>query len=155
MTNPNEADRRAAYTAGLRRLADIIDNHPEVPLPVDGSDPKYLRMSFHFLSEDDPRAAMAATRRALGVPMEKDDSVSNYFSLKGNLAGLYFTLTAFRKDVCERVVVATREVEVEEADPAAVAALPKVKRTEVIEDVEWRCTPLLAAGEHDKAVAGR
>lgn len=155
MTTLTEQEQRAAYTAGLRQLADILDAHPEVPLPYQGSDPEYSRMSFHFLSAENPRAEMAATRRALGVPMEKDGDRGEYFDLHGNLAGLYFTLTAFRKDVCERVVVATREVEVEEADPEAVAALPKVKRTVTIEDVEWRCSPILAAGEHDKAVAGR
>lgn len=149
MTNPTEQDTRAAYTAGLRRLAEIIDTHPELPLPYEGSSSDYGRMTFHFLSAEDPRAELAAARRALGVPLEKKASDDKYFDLRGSLAGLYFTMTAFRKDVCERVVLATREVEVEEPDPLAVAALPKVKRTVKVEDVEWRCTPLLAPGEQD------
>lgn len=148
MTNPTEQDARSAYTAGLRQLADILDAHPEVPLPYDGSSPDYGRITFMFLNADNPRAEMAAARRALGVRIEKSDrSDDKYFDLRGNLAGLYFSMSAFRNDVCERVVTGTREVEVEEADPAAVAALPKVKRTVQIEDVEWRCTPLLASAD--------
>ena len=146
----NNDNARSAYTAGLRQLADILDAHPEVPLPYQGQGPDYARISFHFLSAENPRAEMAATRRALGVPTDKDGDRGEYFDLHGNLAGLYFTLTAFRKDVCERVVVATRDVEIEEADPLAVAALPKVKRTVTVEDVEWRCTPILAADEQCK-----
>lgn len=139
---------RSAYTAGLRQLADILDNHPEVPLPYEGPSPDFGRFSFHFLSAENPRAEMAAARRALGVPLEKKvRSDDTYFDLKGNLSGLYFTMTAFRKDVCERVVLATREVEVTEPDPAAVAALPKVTKKVTIEDVEWRCTPILASDD--------
>jgi hypothetical protein len=156
MTNPTEQDARAAYTAGLRQLADILDAHPELPLPFEGSARSLLqRITFFYLSDKDPRAALATARRAFGVPMDKNDSIPNTFSLTGSLAGLHFSLTANRNDVCERVVTGTREVEVTEPDPDAVAALPKVTRTEVVEEVEWRCTPLLAAGEHDKAVAGR
>lgn len=155
MTNSTEQDRRAAYTAGLRQLADILDNHPEVPLPYEGSLRDAGRFSFHFLHlGEEARTEMASVRRALGVPLEKTISHDKYFDLKGNLHGLYFTLTAFRKDVCQRVVVATREVEVTEPDPKAVAALPTVTRKVEIEDVEWVCSPILAAGEHDKAVAG-
>jgi hypothetical protein len=58
--------------------------------------------------------------------------------------------------VCERVVVATREVEMEEPDPVAVAALPKVTRTVTVEDVEWKCAPLLtSADQSDGEVAAR
>ena len=128
MTNPTEQDRRAAYTAGLRQLADILDAHPEVPLPYEGTGKSLgKRISFYYLGDKDPRAALAAARRAFGVPMEKNDSIDSSFSLTGSLAGLHFALTAEREAVCERVVVGTREVEVE--------------------DVEWRCTPLLAADE--------
>lgn len=156
MTNPTEQDARSAYTAGLRQLANILDAHPEVPLPYEGSGRMLSqRISFMFYGSDDHRTAMAEARRALGVPVEKDDSVNGYFKLTGSLCGLYFELSTSRESVCERIVVGTREVETEEPDPAAVATLPKVKRTVTVEDVEWRCAPLLATDEHDKAVAGR
>ncbi|MEU0516613.1 hypothetical protein [Streptosporangium sp. NPDC006007] len=136
---------RAEYIKGLRALADILEAHPGLPLPYQGSSPHYARLTFSdFLISKDPRANMAAARRALGVPMEKGDH-GEYFDLTGTLHGLYFKLTAFRKDVCERVVTGTREVVIEEPGPASVAALPKVARVQVVEDVEWRCHPLLAS----------
>lgn len=142
--NPHAATR-AAYTAGLRALADILDAHPDLPLPWQGG--PYMAMTFHFLHAQDPRAELAAARRALGIPMGKEPDENGYFNMDGTLHGLHVKLVAFRKDVCERVVTGTREVEVEEPDPNAVAALPKVTRTEVIEDVEWVCHPILAGEE--------
>jgi len=147
------SDDRAEYVRGLRALADVLEQHPEVPLPYQGSSPFYGRLSFSdFLTSEDPRADMAAARRALGVSMEKVDR-GEYFDLHGNLHGLYFTLVAFRKDVCERVVTGTREVVVEEPDPVALAALPRVKRVEVVEDVEWQCHPILASEQAPEVVA--
>lgn len=144
MSQRNDTDQRAAYTAGLRALADVLDNHPEVPLPYEGTGASLgRRISFYYLSDENPRAALAAARRAFGVPMEKNDSMPDTFNLTGSLAGLHFTLTAYRNAVCERVVTGTREVEVTEPDPEALAALPKVKRTVKVEDVKWVCSPLL------------
>lgn len=145
-----ETGKRAEYIKGLRALADAMEQHPELPIPWQGG--QYMPMTFHFLHARDARAEMAAARRALGVPMDKKPREDGYFDLAGMLHGLHVTLNAYRKDVCERVVVATREVEIEEPDPQAVPALPKVKRTEVVEDVEWICGPILA-GEQDGPVA--
>ena len=140
------AAKRAAYTAGLRELADILDTNPELPLPFEGTGPGAYALSFNFLSTADPRTGMAGARRALGVTVAKNtpESDATYYRLDGKLHGLHFQLTAFRKDVCERVVIGTRKIEVEEPDPEAVAALPKVMRTLVVEDVKWKCHPILA-----------
>lgn len=147
--------KRSAYTAGLRALADILDAHPELPLPYEGSSPDLSqRMTFHFLSGDDPRGKMIAARRALGVPVDKN-ALDAYFNLHGQLHGLYFAITTFRNEVCERVVVGTREVEIEEPDPEVLAALPKVTRTVVVEDVEWECRPVLANEEPSTAAGAR
>jgi hypothetical protein len=50
-----------------------------------------------------------------------------------------------RNEVCEKVVTGTREVTKEVPDPEALAAVPKVTVTETVEDVEWRCHPILDA----------
>jgi hypothetical protein len=91
-------------------------------------------------------AEMAETVRTLGGEWEKraDDSSELFYLAREVAPSVFYTLVAWRAEVCTRVVTATREVEVEEPDPEAVAALPKVKRTETVEDVEWRCEPLLA-----------
>lgn len=137
---------RAEYVKGLRALADVLEDHPELPLPWQGG--QYMPMTLHFLTVDDPRAQMATARRALGIPMEKRPR-DGYFDLEGTLHGVHVQLTAYRHDVCERVVVGSYEIEVEEPDPAAVAALPKVVRTEIVEEVEWVCAPIIA-GEPER-----
>jgi hypothetical protein len=93
---------RAAYTAGLRMLADALEQHPELPLPYEG---RRAAMRFHFLSAADPRAAMAAAARALPCALAEqlvsygDAPSDNYLDLTGELAGLRVALTAYRDDV--------------------------------------------------------
>ncbi len=50
-----------------------------------------------------------------------------------------------REEVCERVVTGTREVTESVPDPEAMKEVPIVEVTKTVEDVEWRCRPLLAA----------
>lgn len=91
----------------------------------------------------DGAASLAAVARELGGKWDKDAS-TDLFKLSQQVAdGVVYKLIAWRERVCTPVVTSTREVEVEEPDPDAVAALPKVKRTETVEEVEWRCEPLL------------
>ena len=135
-------DPRAAYTAGLRALADLLDAHPDLPRPVNGD---LIPMTLGFYTPDARERMAAAVRLFPGTKMKRADD--DYFRIDIALHGLSVQLAALRHDVCERVVVGTTTVEVEEPDPDAVAALPKVTRTEVVEQVEWRCHPLLADAE--------
>lgn len=50
---------------------------------------------------------------------------------------------AARNEVCEKVTVATREVTEEVPDPDLVAKVPTVTRTRTVEDIEWRCHPIM------------
>ncbi len=50
-----------------------------------------------------------------------------------------------REEICERIVTGTREVTEEVPDPEYVANAPIVQVTKTVEDVEWRCHPILAA----------
>lgn len=58
-------------------------------------------------------------------------------------------VTAKHKNVCERVVVATEEIESEERDPGLIAAalkeIPYTKVIKMVEKVEWKCPTLLEA----------
>lgn len=139
---------RNAYISGLRKLADVLENHPEVPLPYEGGT---IEMTFHFLSGKDPKGEMAATARALPTSFTKEAD-GKYFDLKGSLAGLKIRLCAFRSEVCERVVTGTREVEVTEPDPEALAKVPTITKTVTVEDVKWECSPVLAPAGDKAAV---
>lgn len=132
---------RDGYIEGLRMLADLLEAKSDLPLPYDGSkNSPLLTMILH----GDNRTELAAAVRALPCRLEKVAD-GDHFKLRGQLSGLHVQLLTYRKDICERVVTGTRQVEVTEPDPAAVAALPKVTRTETVEDVEWICPPSLLA----------
>ncbi len=133
---------RPGYTAGLRALADILDQHPEVPLPYHGS---HVPMVIHHLGlSDEERDAFRATVSALPGTKTKSTELNGYFDVDAQIAGLKVQVTAYRDAVCKRSVTGTREVSREIPDPAALAAVPTVTVTETVEDVEWNCLPLTA-----------
>lgn len=147
------AAERAAFIAGLHEIADWLGAHPEVPLPymnpghVNGhagpSLPIYLHKSWG--GQPPVRERLAAVARAMGRATKQPDHVDgNRFEVWRTFGPIAVYATAPRAEVCERVVVGEREETVEVPDPDAVAALPKVTVTKLVEDVEWRCGPLLS-----------
>lgn len=144
MTQTTDRDPRAEYIAGLRMLADALEANTAVCLPYDGAG------ALHGITvippQDGQREQLAAWARALPGKKTKEPRGA-YFDLTGAFRGLHIKVICDREEVCERVVTGTREVEVEEPDPAAVAALPTVKRTKVVEDVRWICRPVLGDGD--------
>lgn len=86
--------------------------------------------------------AFCQTSTRSGVNVTKDIGDYAGVILRFGEVGLY--VYAGRGEVCERIVTGTREVTKEVPDPKALAEVPKVTVTETVEDVEWKCTPLLA-----------
>lgn len=136
-----QVDKRAAYVKGLRALADILEAHPELELPYSGS--KDSPLSFIPYGSANRTQAGLFARLIPGTVAKQPRGEA--VDLIGSVHGLHVCLIATRDEVCERIVVGTREVEIEEPDPVALAKVPTVKRTEVVEDVEWRCGSILAA----------
>jgi hypothetical protein len=134
---------RREYAAGLRKLADIIDDCPEVPLPYEGTNSPLMITFFRFEydTDEDVRQAMMAARKAIGGQWDKDAS-SAYFNLDRHLFGLKLQLTAPRESVCERVVVGTHEETKQK--PIKYETV-----TETIEDVRWECSPVLSGKSLD------
>jgi hypothetical protein len=144
----SDMDPRQAYIDGLHQIADFLAEHPEVPLPALGSyvsgsyEPTIQVFTQCELSDGrDQRTMLADIARAMG---SAEKSTRHEFAVWRRFAGIVFAAYAQRDEVCERVVVGEREVEVEVPDPVALAAVPTVTVTKVVEDVEWVCTPLLA-----------
>lgn len=135
---PSQTDpeARAAYAAGLRHLADVIETDPDCPF---ASGPIAL-----FIHDDERQAEIAARlRRELGGGMWKKGESGTHLTLDGMCAGLPIDLWLDRDAVCERVVLGEAKVKIP-AQPA---------RVEVREIVEWRCSPLLdAAAETADAI---
>lgn len=137
-----ERQRADEVAADLERLAAFVRANPEYADPIG-----YQRFLLYLNPSKDPRTAMAdIARRArrAGATMRKDVS-DKYAGAELRFGELNLYVYADRNQVCERVVVGTREEQVEEPDPEALAAVPKRTVTRVVEDVEWRCTPILAA----------
>jgi hypothetical protein len=150
-------EERTAYTAGLRRLADLLDTHPDCPLPYLGPiiDGRSATLDVYTHGRDE----LAAAARALGG--RKIARHDGKLGLVRDLDGLRVVIVDVSGEVCEQVVVG-QEVEavpdpqvVAQAQAAyddAVASAPKVR---VERDVtEWRCPPsILAPREREPAGA--
>jgi hypothetical protein len=129
---------RAAYTDGLRQFADLLDAHPEWPMPWAG---RGDAITLLFLGAD-AKEEFAAAARAFPGPLAKR-ATDKFFDLAGSLHGLKVELTAYRDVVCERVVVGTETVTKQVPDPSV--SVPLVEVVETVETVEWVCRPVLAA----------
>jgi hypothetical protein len=136
-----EKKQRAAYIAGLRQIADFLAAHPEVKLPHLGGDEMNI-----FLHGAEQRDKFTAIARAMGRAEKSvwEFNEQQRMEIKRKFAGLTLVASIEREAVCERIVTGTAEVTTEVPDPELLAAVPKVQRTEIVETVEWRCTPLLA-----------
>jgi hypothetical protein len=144
-------ESRDGYIKGLRALADILEANESLPLPYQGS---MIAMTFHYLGGEDARRDMATAVRVIPCSWTKrarqyDDGPA-YLDLTGELHGLKVELTAYRDDVCERVVVGTEEREVEEVVQPAVTE----KVTRHVEKVEWRCGPIMSALDEPEVPGG-
>lgn len=146
--NDNRDSLAAQQAAGLRKLADAIEANPELA--------PHLRHACHssaHIFNDVPAtfATFARAAKASGAKVTKDYH-GKFAHVRADWDGVSVDLQTDRDEVCERVVVDTREIVEEIPDPEAVAKLPKVKQTRVEEIVEWKCRPILAA-DTETAVA--
>lgn len=130
-----DADRQP-YIAGLRQLADLLEDNTDLPLPYHGT------MSELAIFADSKEQLVAVARALPGkVGKTFDDRSDTYgFELHGSIGGLRVIVYGDRNEVCQRVVTGTREVTKTVPAPDA----PMVEITETVEDVEWICSPLLA-----------
>lgn len=130
---------RAAYTDGLRQLADWLEANPEIDLPWTGT---YDSFSLGVWVSKEELATIA---RALPGKVEKDfTTLDTVVYVRAAFAGLKVEAYAGRNAVCERIVTGTETVTV----PAVEA---KPERTEEREVIEWHCMPLLADDEQVSA----
>lgn len=148
---PELPDDARQIIDGLRALADTLTASPELVelLGLRWSDfGRHGKINVSVAGQDNARQAIAAfTRAALRSGATVDKSMSDKWGgVVARFGSVGVEVFAEREEVCERVVVGTREVTKEVPDPAALAAMPRVTVTETVEDVEWKCRPLLDAG---------
>lgn len=85
MTNDTADKKRAEFIAGLRALANLLVEHPEVPLPLTG---QWASNGIHFPAHD--RDGLALFASLIEDPTEgwHDDYKRELWRVDGHLAGL-------------------------------------------------------------------
>jgi hypothetical protein len=141
-----DPDPRTEYIAGLRMLADLLEQNPHLKLPFYGHISP-MRVLVCNEEQQEQRDQLAAWVKAL--PGRKDKSEGgtkgDFLMVSAKLRGLDFEIQADRDDVCERVVVGIKTETKVVKDPALLAEVPEVEVTEEVEIVEWRCGSILSA----------
>jgi hypothetical protein len=130
---------------GLRALADMIEQNPAVAPMMLSTLPRMLVSVGHL---GDPSEELLAFLRAGGSAARKNYDSDNWMAVDVDFGAVGLYVYTSRDQVCERVVTGTETVTKLVPDPAA----PMVEVTEQVEQVEWRCSSLLAA-EKASAVA--
>ena len=98
---------RAAYIAGMRRLMDILEASPDLPLP----EQHHRQPVTWWLTLGTPQQ-VAALEAALGVTLAGSiDEDVTYYNLDGDLDGMKVRVKAWATKVAERRVTGTRTVE--------------------------------------------
>lgn len=132
------------YTWGWGKLSQFLADNADI---ADNAHAYSDRVLIYYTPDESPLARLAdITRRgiAAGARVEKsyDD---DYGKVQLHFGPVYLQAYSNRAEVCERVVVGTREVVEEVQDPDALAAVPTITQTRTEEIVEWQCHPILAA----------
>lgn len=135
---------RPGYIAGLRALADLLEQHDEIPLPSSPGTRRSGGVQWYLFGDKhehaDQKARAAEMVRLIPGRFEKYET-GDLFRFGGSLAGLPVEIIVDRPAVCERVVTGTREVKREVTIPVETRTETV---TETVEDVEWVCQPLTA-----------
>jgi len=138
--NNTEKPLHVQQAEGLRALADLLEQNPEL---AEQTRYNLEAINVPCSSADDPVATIAAFVRAglaHGASIEKEyDSKFGGATISWGTVGIH--VYTYREEVCERVVTGTETVTKQVPDPAA----PLIEVTEEVEQVEWRCRPLVAA----------
>jgi hypothetical protein len=117
-----EMKERAAWIAGLRELADWLDQNPDIPYPG------YAGQQFTVFAHT--KQELAELARQVGGRFEKQVT-DNWVMLRRTFGPHCYEICIARQQVCERRVVGTREV------PEVVIPAHKA------EIIEWECLPIL------------
>jgi hypothetical protein len=131
------SNARQEYIEGLRKLADLLEATPELPIPaIYDTAVKWHEWNF--------AAEVARLSSLIPGTMRKNDPSEDwynatYYELASaeKLGPFTLTVVSYRSTVCEKVQTGTKTVKV----PAVEAAPAHVKEVPVFEYV---CSPLLA-----------
>lgn len=148
MVEPDPEPTNAQKTAdGLRQVAAMIEQHPDL-MEIPSFRFMFGRTLLSVQTKEEV-AALIRAGKASGAKVKKhQDSrfagVDLVFAETTMFEGVSLHVYVDREEICEKVVTGTHEVTEEVPDPEALAAVPTVMVIKTVEDVEWRCLPILA-----------
>lgn len=148
MTTTTEASTEATVhdtlAENLRRAAEIMQAHPDLPIPYitstyRGGVELAWYLTVHVEDHAKQKRLAQTILRTLGGKWDKSVSGPGDMNFKQGsiLDPIRFIVQVSREAVCQRIVTGTTEVTI-----PAVEAEPE--RTEIRETVEWVCEPVLA-----------
>ena len=135
-------DQTISLADTLRSAADVLEAHPELPVPyITTSSNGSADLSWYLMHDSRDLVEQKATAqqiiRSIGGKWDKVPDLYSDFTFIQHRDGLRLFLQVQREAVCERVVTGTETVTI----PAKAAEPERVEEREV---VEWICEPLLA-----------
>lgn len=139
-------EKQRAWIDGLRQLADIAEQHPEI---IANQSLAVFHGFYDWQDEGDPLESMTEFARSLGGRWEKNIDAQDDFRLEQQFGPHKLALYTSRENVCERIVrteTVTREIPDPDAPPPP--PVPLITVTEEVETVTWVCpeSVLEAAG---------
>lgn len=124
----------ADYAAGLRLMADFIEAHPEIPVPLD-----VVASTFIHTEKDKQKKAAARIAKLLGYVNKGFYDASVYFTRQFS-KGVGYQVWFDRDAVCERVVTGTKLI------PAREERIVPAEAARSEDIVEWHCHSILSGG---------
>jgi hypothetical protein len=124
----------------LRKLADLLEAHPEVEMPIiDSYDDEITKIRFQFTSHGEKAAAAASVVMKAFPGAFKKTYANAYFFMSGEFEGVPVEINTYRADVCVARKVGTETKQVK--DPEALKAIPMVEIKVPV--YEYDCKPIL------------
>lgn len=138
--------RRVHTVAALRELADLAEAHAVVADVLADTILQGGIWGHASRGDGEPpevAAAVATVGLRAGWKVDKEISEKLYNLHMVSPGGCVVKLLAWRTEMCEQVVVGTREVTEEVPDPILLAAVPTVTVTRTEQVTRWQCKPVL------------
>lgn len=124
---------------GLRALADLIEQNPEIAENM--RQPLSDMGGYAFTVEPIATFVRAAAKHGAKIVKDYPDNPERHFSAYAHFGPVTVRLHTDRQQVCEQV--GTKTVTKTVKDPEALKAVPEVEVTEEVP--VWECKPLLAS----------
>ena len=118
---PSPDEKRAAYIEGLRAFADLLEQHPDLPLPYTGQLDTNTARGLHLVAGTGNTAPAELLAEVLGRPAAAEVRNDGGLWVAWHIAGLAVLLSAGK---CEQTVTGIRIIEGREV-PVTEALIPE------------------------------